>query len=113
MGIIIQIVVGISVYQYFKYKIRKDESFSCLGWGIFAGLFMGGIADICVYNATKKVFMEQLVIWNKGKSKKKQEENAKTVDRSLKDLRNGIIVSVVILVIVYALIGASTANATM
>ena len=102
--IFVELLVVAGVYIYLRTKVKNNEAFSGMGWGFFAGIFMGGLGDLIFYALMSSLLSKQLVVWNKGKSKVKQEKNIETVNATKRKLGTGLAISFIVHIIIRALL---------
>lgn len=100
----IEILVVVGVYLYLRARVKNNETFSGMGWGFFAGIFMGGLGDLIFYALMSSLFSKQLIEWNKGKPKSKQEKNIATVNAVKRKLGTGLAISFIAHIIVRVLL---------
>ena len=100
----IEILVVAGVYLYLRARVKNNEPFSGMGWGFFAGIFMGGLGDLIFYALMSSLFSKQLVEWNKGKPKSKQEKNIATVNAVKRKLGTGLAISFIAHIIIGVLL---------
>ncbi|MBR3414779.1 hypothetical protein IKG73_02035 [Candidatus Saccharibacteria bacterium] len=102
--IFVELLAVVGVYIYLRTKIKNNEAFSGMGWGFFAGLFMGGLGDIIFYALMSSLLSKQLVEWNKGKPKVSQEKNIETVRNLRRKLGTGLGISFIVHIIIRVLL---------
>lgn len=102
--IFIEVLVVIGTYLYLRAKVKNNESFSGMGWGFFAGIFMGGLGDIIFFALMNSLLSKHLTEGNKGKPKSKQEKNTATINALKRNLGTGLAISFIGHVIIRVLL---------
>ena len=100
----VEILVVIGVYIYLRTRVKNNEMFSGMGWGFFAGIFMGGLGDIIFYVLMSNLLTKHIIEWNKGKFKRKQDKNWETLAVLKRKLGTGLALSFIVHLIIRLLL---------